>query len=772
MDESGLEIKLFGIRHHGPGCSRALLRALQEFSPEVIALEMPADVGTALEWIQDPELVPPVALLIFPPSDPRRGVFYPLASFSPEWQCLRFAWLHNIPIEPIDLPVGLRLGYEDRISETQSTVDDETGLAPNTVPWDPIGNLAAAAGYSDGEQWWEEQIERCVDTSELFESIHEAMTALRSSRQHFLRELDAVREAHMRRSLRQLISQGVSRIAVVCGALHTPALTLDALQGRVPQCRKSEDSARLSGIKRVKVEATWVPYSHERLTLSSGYGAGIQSPGWYLHLWENEGSKSAAYWIARAARLMRDSGLDTSSAGVIEAVRLADALAAMRRRHVVGLPELTDAIQTVLCQGDTAPLQLIHRRLEVGTKLGRIPENAPTVPLAKDLASLQKRLRLKPSPEAKLIDLDLRSEIGLARSHLLHRLKILDIPWGTVDEEPMGKGTFRERWNVQWQPEFEIRIILAAMWGHTVHEASAAQAIASGEEAQELLALASLIRQTQLADLSHAMGPLLQRLDTLAAVAAEVRQLLSALSPLARVARYSDVRGTRANEVVPILVTMFYRGITGLMRACSGLDDEASEVMVDAISGVSSAIRILERDDLLTAWYETLERLVDSNCAPMIRGWACRELMSAERISQERLEQIVGQALSRANDSIEAASWTQGLLRGSGSLLLHQPLIWAVLDEWLTRLDGDAFVVQLPLLRRAFSDFNRSQRRQITNQVLQLRSLSSRPATIANDHAAPTSSNQASDMQEDAEWDTARASLVVPILLEMLKPRS
>jgi hypothetical protein len=39
---------LFGIRHHGPGCARSLLAALDALAPDVILLEMPPEAEPLL----------------------------------------------------------------------------------------------------------------------------------------------------------------------------------------------------------------------------------------------------------------------------------------------------------------------------------------------------------------------------------------------------------------------------------------------------------------------------------------------------------------------------------------------------------------------------------------------------------------------------------------------------------------------------------------------------------------------------------------------------
>ena len=73
-----------------------------------------------------------------------------------------------------------------------------------------------------------EPVER-IDGLELFDAIREAMTALRAEaprRERGERETrrEALREAYMRKTLRQAKKEGFQRIAVICGAWHVPAL--------------------------------------------------------------------------------------------------------------------------------------------------------------------------------------------------------------------------------------------------------------------------------------------------------------------------------------------------------------------------------------------------------------------------------------------------------------------------------------------------------------------------------------------------------------------
>src|SRR5205823_4021402 len=129
--------------------------------------------------------------------------------------------------------------------------------------------------------------------------------------------------------------------------------------------------------------------TYGRLAVRSGYGAGIESPGWYHHLWHWP-DRVAIRWMTRVARLLRDEDLDASSAHVIEAVRLAETLAALRDRPLPGLPEMNEATQAVFCFGDALPMRLIEQQLIVGEALGAVPEEAPAVPLQRDLEREQR----------------------------------------------------------------------------------------------------------------------------------------------------------------------------------------------------------------------------------------------------------------------------------------------------------------------------------------------------------------------------------------------
>ena len=60
------------------------------------------------------------------------------------------------------------------------------------------------------------------------------------------------------------------------------------------------DRALLKGLPKVKAEMTWVPWTHRRLARHSGYGAGIDSPGWYGHLF-GAPDRPVERWMTKVA---------------------------------------------------------------------------------------------------------------------------------------------------------------------------------------------------------------------------------------------------------------------------------------------------------------------------------------------------------------------------------------------------------------------------------------------------------------------------------------
>lgn len=670
---------LLGIRHHGPGSARAVEAALDRCAPRAVLIEGPPEAGPIVHLAADEGMRPPVALLAHAVDDPGRSVFWPLAAFSPEWTAIRWALAHGVPVRFVDLPAAHTLALGGRAQPPDPESRKERA--------DPLAVLAAAAGHDDPERWWEDAVEhrsgpRADDALAPFHALAEAMAELRTA--HGGDDgPDAAREAHMRLRIRDARREFGDAFAVVCGAWHVPALA--------ERRTLAADRAELKGLPKVKAELSWVPWTHRRLSRHSGYGAGIDSPGWYGHLFHAP-DRPVERWMTEVARLLRADDHPVSPAHVIEAVRLADTLAALRGRPLAGLTETLDAVRAVMCDGSDVPLGLVRERLVIGEDLGEVPDSAPATPLRRDLTRLQRTLRLKPEAAARDRELDLRTDTDAARSRLLHRLRLLGVDWGEPVPSRGGTGTFRETWRLRWEPELSVRVAEAAAWGTTVEAAATAKAGSEAVGTPALAGLTALAERCLLAGLPDALPTVMRALADRAALDADVAHLAAALPALVRALRYGDVRRTDTAALGEVAAGLAERVFVGLPAACAGLDTDAAADMRGHLDAVHHAVGLLAGAQGPPAgarerWSAVLRLLAGRDGLPGgIRGRATRLLLDDGRLTEDRTARLMGLALSGAVAPAEAAAWIEGFLGegdSGGMLLVHDERLRTLVDSWL-----------------------------------------------------------------------------------------
>ena len=398
-----MNVHLLGIRHHGVGSALRVKQALQALQPDLILIEGPQEFDAVIKHISAGAITPPVAILGYNADNPHQATFYPFAEFSPEWQALRFAEKHRIPTRMMDLP----LRFTFQISENKGAVPAR----------DPMSYLAEIEGFTNSEAWWESRFESSENEDNSdghFDAVQMAMTALREAQlPSVLDEENLLREAWMRECLRTAAREMYREVAVVCGAWHVPALVGWSNSA-------TADKAIIKSLpqQKMKIGATWVPWTNERLGLQSGYGAGIQAPGWSQFRWKYQ-EHTARNWLAAAAAVFRKRNIDISTAHVIDALQLANTLAIFRGRKQPLQTDLNEAITTVMCMGDEILLRWIQTELSVGKAMGEVPGNLPRLPLQIDFENTVKKLRIKLTDEETELVLDLREERNLQKSIFL-----------------------------------------------------------------------------------------------------------------------------------------------------------------------------------------------------------------------------------------------------------------------------------------------------------------------------------------------------------------
>jgi hypothetical protein len=296
-------------------------------------------------------------------------------------------------------------------------------------------------------------------------------------------------------------------------------------------------------------------------------------------------------------------------------------------------------------------------------------------------------------------------------------------------------------------------VIEAGIWGNTVLKAATAFAIDKATQAADLPTLTQLVDLVLLADLPEAVPPVMDRVQAEAAVASDMQHLMAALPPLANVLRYGNVRQTDLSAVNRIVAGLIARMVIGLPGACASLNDDAAATMFKHLTDVHHSIGLLQTDDYTAAWNDVLKQLSDQQgLHGLIAGRCCRLLLDQEQFTAAEAAQRMSLALSTANEPTQAAAWIEGFLRGSGLLLLHDEVLWRVIDEWLVTLSAEAFTQLLPLLRRTFSTFSRPERKQMGEKVRQ--------------GSQPSIASRTSEGAED--FDIERAEKVLPVVMKLL----
>lgn len=745
-----MQTQYFGIRHHGAGSARHLLNALAQFQPDRILIEGPPEADALLPLLAQSGMHAPVALLAYQPDNPQQAVYYPFAAFSPEWQALQYAVHHHIPAAFCDLPLAHSL-YPT--TETEANPEHSDTLQPTeTAPISrfPFDYLADIAGYPDGERYWEALIEQRQNSEDIFTAIHTAIAALREHLPEATSQQDLIREAYMRKTIRQAEKDGCERLAVVCGAWHVPAL-----QAKVAV---KDDNALLKGLPKCKIECTWIPWTNTRLTLQSGYGAGIHAPEWYAHLWQHP-DDDGVLWIGRAAALLRAQNHNISAAHVIETVRLAQATAALRGQSRPQLADYTEAITTVMGFGDETLLQLIQNDWLIGNAIGSVPPNTPQLPLIADVEKQRKKTKLPITSEAKTLTLDLRKPLDLQRSLFIHRLKLLGIHWAS-SVHTSSTGTFKETWETYYQPEQHIQLTERAVYGNTLESAVCAYIAAQIQHNTRLADLTQLLAQTIPADLPALVTTLTEHINTQSVHNHDINDILAAIPHLADIVRYGSVRQIDNQPLQQLLHILLTRLAAGGVQGCLNIDDDTAQHLFEHIRQADYQLALLDNAELCRIWHDFIRTQTTArHVHPLLIGNAIRILFDQQQFNEQQTAELFSQHLSAANPYTDSANWLQGFLYQSGTVLLIHDTLWRMVDNWVRSLNADTFIELLPLLRRTFATFKFGERRQLGEKV---KAESSQHPSITNTATAATDTLPFNEPSAQAAMQTVARLLGLP----------
>ena len=741
-ETTGAGVHIFGVRHLSPGGAQHLLSFLHEIEPTAVLIEGPSDATPEIRHVINMTTKPPIAILAFTEEVPVRTALWPLALYSPEYQAMRWAEQQGAYTAFIDLPSSVVIALQDIRTKSRDSVEqsDESEVN-NTVEkaaeeaslYDRVAELA---GELDYDMYWERNFEHNTNKGAYQEAIISFSSQMRqiseeNERHNNIVEYahNTIREAYMRRQIQDTIAAGhqPNKIVVVCGAYHAAAL-VDLASGMSDE--------EIDALPSLNSKLTLMPYTYYKLSSLSGYGAGNLAPHYYQMMWERMMNGSLEdlpnHYLSTVARYLRNTGTHRSTAEIIEAVRLAESLAALHGGSAPTLRDLRDAALTLLGRGELSVIAEALARTDIGTAIGELAEGISQTPIQDDLNRQLKRLKLEKykTPVANDLELDLRENrrvsseeaayLDLNRSFLFHRLRLLGIDLVNIRASGQTGATWAEHWVMKWSPEVEIQVVESTLLGETIEIASAYVLQQKLDGSSTIAEASALIRTAYECGMIHQMEAGRQTLQRLAVDTRDVVQIAASIHELSLLIQYGDVRRIDTKPLIPLLEQLFRRACLFLLDA-SQCNDEASGEMLKAMNILNQAAiaHSEELDELL--WIQELKHLSErDDCNPRLSGVACSILLERNAMNAQQCSEEVSRRLSPGIPAELGAGWFEGMSMRNRYVLLSRLSLWEQLNEYINSLDDEEFVRALVFLRRAFSTFERREKTMIAELLGEL----------------------------------------------------
>lgn len=708
---------IFGVRHLSPAGAYHLRRLLDDVRPRLVLVEGPSDLTPQMRHIVDPKTKPPIAIMAYTSVRPIRTILYPFAEYSPEYQAILWAHQNGAECRFVDLPSGAFLAM-------RAADPKEEGPDASAEVYRKLDDLS---GEDDHETYWEHLIEHSRAKGAYYHGAAEfgrQLRALTEGGDSDYAEI-IVREAYMKRQMEKAFADGFEpeKTVVVTGAYHVAGLESNA-----PAMTDAEHAA----LPFVEANTTLMPYSYYRLSSRSGYGAGNKAPAYYSLLWQalNQGDAAVSVYgyLSRIAAYQRAHGNPVSTAEVIEAARLAAALAGMHGYHTPSLRDLRDAATTCMGHGSFSEIAVAAADTEIGTAIGALPEGVSRTSIQEDFYFLLKELRLEKyrSVVSQELALDLREKLNvkseksafldLERSFFLHRLRALGIHFAAWRKNGQDKATWAEQWELHWTPEAEIEIVENALRGDTVVQAASFAFKERIETGGGLAAAAQVIEDAFLCGMPESVQYATAALQGLAADAAAVTDIAATAQSLSAVLRYGSIRKLDPAPLEPVLEQLFLRGCLLVTESCV-CDNSAAGQIIEAMGRLND---VSIHHDFLNGeqWVAALRGIASrDDLNTEASGFAAATLLERGMMDDAELSVEVHRRLSRGIPADLGASWFEGLSLKNRYALIARLSLWRELDAYLDTLDDEEFKRALVFLRRAFADFSAKEKADIAENM-------------------------------------------------------
>ncbi|MGW8646162.1 DUF5682 family protein [Micromonospora chalcea] len=754
-------VTFLGVRHHSPACARLVAATVARLRPAYVLVEGPADLnGRMDELLGDHEL--PIAVFTAHRDGNRRHASWsPFCAYSPEWVALTAGREVGAQLRFIDLPA-----WHPALSGRANRYADADQRYAEAVR-----RLCATLAVDNVDALWDHLFEIGPDDG-LAERLDTYFDVLRG--ESAAGADDTAREAYMARWVRAARRRAAGRpVLVVTGGFHRPAL-VRLTAGAGDDGPEDEDWPEVPAPAPDAVAGSYlVPYSFRRLDAFVGYQSGMPSPAYYQRVWEDGPRRAAEALTEAVAARLRARRQPVSTADLIAARTMAGGLARLRGHAHPGRVDVLDALVSALVtdaldqplpwatRGTLAPgahpvvVEMVAALS--GDQVGRLHPDTPLPPLVHDVDAELARHRIDPQ---ETVELDLTVSGDLARSRLLHRLRLLDVPGHSRESGPRvgADALLTERWTPAPSADRLARVIEAGGYGPTVTDAVTARI----EERMTLLgadvdALATTLFDTALAGLTEHSTRTLTAITRATGTVTDLRALGRALAVALALWRHDRLLGSAGTAPLGALITAAVRRALWLVEGVRATAAPADPGRLAALVAVRDAIRHagpalgLDRDGALAVAGRVA---ADAAAPPDLRGaalglaWSLGDVPDAARAVRA----------VAAPDTL--GDWLSGLFAlAREEVVAGDAALLTVVDELLAGMGAHDFLVALPALRQAFGWFPPRERAEVARHVQALHGDDAPPGDLLRLDADPLLVAAARAVEERVDAVLAREGL-------------
>lgn len=714
-----------GVRHHSPACARMVRDTIRALRPAHVLVEGPADMNDRIDEVLLEHELPVAIFTSYRDDTCHHASWSPLCGHSPEWIALTEGRAAGAHVRFIDLPAW------HPAFATRANRYSDAERRHNAA----IERLCAVYAVDNIDTLWDHLFEIDADDN-LADHLTAYFDLVRGDAD--ASEEDTAREAHMAAWVRAAVADAKNRpVVVVTGGFHRPALIAQLEHGD----DGPDDWPVVPSFPADAVGGSYlVPFSFKRLDAFDGYQSGMPSPRYYQRLWE-AGPQAAGDDIVHAVvHRLRARRQPVSTADLVAARTLAGGLARLRGHLSPSRADVLDGLVSALVtdaldrplpwtgRGQLAPgtdpvvVEMVAAL--AGDVVGRLHPDTPHPPL---VASVEADLERCHIPERGRLDLDLTVQDDLARSRVLHRLRVLDIPGyiRRTGPNPGAPPTLNELWELERSDMWLPAVIEAGSFGATLESAAAAALGDAFEQTgNDPTGIAHVLFDATLCGLDELATQVLQHAAGLVASVTDLAGLGVLLATTLGLWRHDRLFGTAGSPALGGIIggstTRALWLVEGIRGGPAPADDGRLRALVAVRDTVMHAEAIL--DTPRSAVAAVFQRASAADRPPDLRGasvgmtWVLDE---GDPNTAGRLESAV-----RGASLVETlGDFLAGLFAIAREEVLSgaDPGVLGILDEVLGDMVEGDFLVAIPSLRLAFSWFPPREREAIAERLLERR---------------------------------------------------